>query len=276
MDSRWHKAVLASSTILPVLAAGGVLAEESGVLVLANLIDQSEPLRRVATNPAHEVQIVYTRIDRDDENRPVFRSESWGLDKARYFYPASTVKLPAAILALEKLARLSIESLTRDSEMRTEGVAPAAGATATPSIANHIRDVFLVSDNAAYNRLFEFVEPDALSAGMQERGFAGTRIFHRVGSGSRAEGETALNAIEFFNASGHRIHAQPGIPLTRDYASPEPILRGVGYLADGQLIREPKDFANLNAFPEPPPSPSRWRPGDGEGKKQIPISKLEP
>jgi len=208
MDSRWHKAVLASSTILPVLAAGGVLAEESGVLVLANLIDQSEPLRRVATNPAHEVQILYTRIDRDDANRPVFQSESWGLDEARYFYPASTVKLPAAILAIEKLAKLSIEGLTRDSEMRTQGVAPAPGAT--PSIASHIRDVFLVSDNAAYNRPFEFVGPDALSAGMQERGFAGTRIFHRVGSGSRAEGETALNAIAFFNASGHRIHAQPG------------------------------------------------------------------
>ena len=42
------------------------------------------------------VQVIYTRIDRDKKGRPVFTSHRYGVDSARYYYPASTVKLPDA------------------------------------------------------------------------------------------------------------------------------------------------------------------------------------
>ena len=52
----------------------------------------------------HRIQIIYTQIDRDADNTPSFRSFSFRLNADEYFYPASTVKLPAAVLALEKVA----------------------------------------------------------------------------------------------------------------------------------------------------------------------------
>ena len=46
------------------------------------------------------VQIIYTQIDRDENNTPSFTSYTYRLNENEYFYPASTVKLPAAALAL--------------------------------------------------------------------------------------------------------------------------------------------------------------------------------
>ena len=60
-------------------------------------------------NPAlYDVQIVYTQINRDAQNRPSFKTYRYQVDKDRYFYPASTVKLPAVLLALEKLNGLGL------------------------------------------------------------------------------------------------------------------------------------------------------------------------
>src|ERR1700744_1383184 len=60
----------------------------------------------------NEVQILYTQIDRDQNNVPHFKSYSYRLNPNHYFYPASTVKLPTAIFALEKLNELNIKGLT--------------------------------------------------------------------------------------------------------------------------------------------------------------------
>jgi hypothetical protein len=49
-----------------------------------------------------EIQIIYTQIDRDESNLPSFQSFYYQVDSNRYFYPASTVKLPLCLLALEK------------------------------------------------------------------------------------------------------------------------------------------------------------------------------
>src|ERR1700752_3223453 len=49
------------------------------------------------------VQVIYTQIDRDKNNRPTFTNYYFNVDPAQYYYPASTVKLPTALLALEKI-----------------------------------------------------------------------------------------------------------------------------------------------------------------------------
>ena len=77
----------------------------------------------LADERRHRLQILYTQIDRDSNNRPHFRSFGHGLTED-YFYPASTVKLPAAILALEKLNDLAVPGLTRDTPLRIGVGAP--------------------------------------------------------------------------------------------------------------------------------------------------------
>ena len=48
------------------------------------------------------VQIVFTQIDRNKQGVPKFTSHTYNVNKQNYFYPASTVKMPIAFLALEK------------------------------------------------------------------------------------------------------------------------------------------------------------------------------
>src|SRR5260370_22477382 len=44
------------------------------------------------------VQVIYTRIDRDKNNTPSFKDFYFNVNDNNYFYPASTVKFPVAVL----------------------------------------------------------------------------------------------------------------------------------------------------------------------------------
>ena len=60
----------------------------------------------------YRLQIIYTQITRDDKGMPRFKNYTYHLDSTNYFYCASLVKLPCAILALEKTKNLRIYSNT--------------------------------------------------------------------------------------------------------------------------------------------------------------------
>ncbi len=49
-----------------------------------------------------------------------FTDHYFNVSDSSYFYPASTVKLPVAILALQKLNELKIKGLDKNSTMITE------------------------------------------------------------------------------------------------------------------------------------------------------------
>ena len=60
----------------------------------------------ILNNPNdHYLQIAYTQIDRNSNQEPIFTLYTFNVDNKKYFYPASTVKFPAAVLALDKLRR---------------------------------------------------------------------------------------------------------------------------------------------------------------------------
>jgi hypothetical protein len=198
----------------------------------------------------HRLQILYTQIDRDDGNRPRFRSFSYGLTEA-YFYPASTVKLPAAVLALEKLNDLALPGLTRDTALRIE--AGTAGQTAVerdptkpdglPTIGHYIEKIFLVSDNDAFNRLYEFLGQREVNERLWRRGFEDARILRRLEAGRDPDENRATNPFVFFD--GDRVlHRQPLARNRDEWTVDRPEVRqGRGYLRDGALVEEPFDFS---------------------------------
>ena len=72
----------------------------------------------IINNPdQHAMQIVYTQIDRDSTQVPQFTTHAFNVKPKKYFYPASTVKFPAAVLALDKLRRYESLSITKDSKL---------------------------------------------------------------------------------------------------------------------------------------------------------------
>ena len=66
------------------------------------LASDNPKIKRVMDNAKdHEIQIIYTQILRDKKSKVSFKDYTYNLNDTNYFYPASTIKLPIAILALE-------------------------------------------------------------------------------------------------------------------------------------------------------------------------------
>jgi hypothetical protein len=221
------------------------------------LASQPERFKTVLQDPEkYRVQIIYTQIDRDADNRPTFTSYTYRVDPDRYFYPASTVKLPAALLALEKINELGIEGLTRDSTMLTDvasdwqtpALTDPSSPTGLPSVGHYIRKILLVSDNDAYNRLYEFIGQEAFNESLHEKGYENTRIFHRLEVARSAEENARTNPVRFVDGDTVLYEQGPQVSST-DYSHDEPILLGRAEMVDGERLERPKDFSGNNVFP---------------------------
>lgn len=233
------------------------LAEDSPLL---DRIIGSLPAAQSATalDPVHEVQILYVQIGRD-KTGPTFTEHSWHLDPDRYFYPASTVKLPVALFALEKLAALKVAGLHRDTTMLTDADQPwqtsrlldPSARSGMPSVAHDLRKIFLVSDNASYNRLYEFVGSEIIRRRSDALGLKGTHIFHRLGIGHDRDHDRVGNPIRFVDEQGRLMHSQAGSIAPEIYRPGKKVRKGLGYLRNGVLVEEPMDFSDLNSFPLP-------------------------
>lgn len=188
----------------------------------------------------HRVQIIYTQIDRDADNKPTFRSYSYRLNADEYFYPASTVKLPTALVALEKVANL--ENVHRETVMLV------GDDQSGKSIARYVREILLVSDNVAFNRLYDFAGQAQLNESMRESHFEGTRIMHRLSVPLSIEENRRTGPVRFV-ADGKTLYEQPVARSAVDYAAPEPVFLGRAEVVGDDLLERPKDFSTKNAFP---------------------------
>jgi len=227
------------------------------VNVLAGLIEKlPEPLRLVARAPEHEVQILYVQIERR-ENGPVFTEHGWQLNEEKYFYPASTVKMPVALLALEKLNRLKVDGLDRNTTLLTlkkrdwqsARMMDPTSTTGMPSIAHDLRKIFLVSDNDSYNRLFEFVGSEEIRRRCDALGRKQTHIFHRLSVGRGSDHDRHGNPIRFVNKEGEVIYEQAETIAPTIYPHGMEVKKGRAYRKGGMLVNEPMSFSGLNFFP---------------------------
>ncbi|SMB97709.1 conserved hypothetical protein [Hymenobacter roseosalivarius DSM 11622] len=278
----------------------GALLGLSGLTSHSATAQNGNPLRRLlhadtarfgrvlCAPEQYRIQIIYTQINRDAQNKPHFRSYTYGgANLRRYFYPASTVKLPAAVLALEKLRQLRAQypELTPESPVRIDSafagqarvVRDSTSPTGRASMAHYIRKVLLVSDNDAYNRLYEFLGPGRLNAELRRRGYRRARLLHRLSVGDQEPGSRHTNPMVFFTDSALQT------PVYQQEAGffagtwPRLGLKGEklgrGYLQGDKLVEQPLDFstknyislANLQAvlravlFPESLPAKRRFQ-----------------
>lgn len=238
------------------------------LLGLSNqLVAQKHPLRQIlksqpdwdtllANKDRYQIQIIYTQINRNAKNVPSFESYTFGLDTNLYFYPASTVKMPAAFLALEKINKLKVENLTKFSTMRTGvGKAPqtaaetdSSAANGLPSLAQYIKKIFLVSDNDAFNRLYEFLGQEYINKQLWEKGYHRSRIVHRLAvPGYDVESNKYTNPVAFYDDQGNEVYRQGQV---HSQAYPKLNLRkqvrGIGYMDDSTFVAKPFDFLNKN------------------------------
>jgi len=198
------------------------------------------------------VQIIYTQINRDSKNRPSFTDYTFNLHN-QYFYPASTVKMPIAFLALEKLNELNIAGVNKYTTMITDSAASRQDIVYTnpqaidsrPTIADYIKQIFLVSDNDAFNRLYEFLGQGTIQKKLLEKGYTDAVIRHRLQINLSDEQNRATNPVSFYDTSGKLLYWQQAQYNTNTFPTFD-VKLGKGYMEGNKLVQEPFDFSSKN------------------------------
>ena len=199
------------------------------------------------------VQIIYTQINRSAKGAIDLKPHFFNVNPHNYFYPASTVKLPIVLLALQKLQELKNRDIDRNTPMITEPAFPEqtfvyndpSSIDGKPSIAQYIKKILLVSDNDAYNRLYELLGQEYINAEMKKKGYADVQILHRLNIFLTEEENRRTNTIKFLGGDGKVLYEQSPQLNHIKYAARKDTI-GKGYYSGGKLINRAMDFSKKN------------------------------
>lgn len=221
-------------------------------------IPEKYPLLKQVLNNSdkYQVQILFSTVMREEDGKVSFMDHSFALNDDTYFYPASTVKLPVAILALEWLESQQIAGLTKESIMHTDSVRPSqlpaysdsTSPNLQPSIGHYIKKILLVSDNDAYNRLYELLGQDYINQSLQAKGLTHTVINHRLSMPMSEEENRHFNPIRFYAENGERRYSLDARNTDVIYKNVGKPTIGKAYYQSGVLMEEPMDFTYKNKF----------------------------
>ena len=216
---------------------------------------QDSVTKKVLANPkTYRYQLVYTKIDRDQNGIPHFTNYTLHADPENYFNPASMVKMPLAFLAMEKLYELNLPGVNKYTTMQFDSnyqrqVAMYADSSAEnkkPSIAHFIKRAFLISENDPYNRLYQFVGQGPTNQKLIAKGYTSTKITRQF-MGYTEDQNRHTNGIQFMDEKG-----LPILKLAPQYNKDSfqfgaPILIGEAHWnSKDQVVNAPFDFTRHN------------------------------
>ena len=202
------------------------------------------------------VQIIYTQIDRNKNNQPIFTNYYFNVDSRKYYYPASTVKLPTALLALERLNQLGSLGVKRNSSMVTEAAFSKQTAVyndpttpdGRPNIEHYIKKILLVSDNDAFNRLYELLGQEYINAELHKKGYGNIDILHRLSIFMTEEENRHTNPVRFYDDSSRLLFEQAMQYNRQPYPARKDSV-GSAYYRGDKLVTQPMNFSNKNKLP---------------------------
>lgn len=239
------------------LTANTSPASKASPLLTAWVADAAQTIGQPAMASAPDqfrLQLLLTDIQRNPEGGVTLQQHQYRSD-AEYLYPASTVKLAIAALALEYLQQLSVYGVTADSVMHTEPLLPGdvmisrddSAAAGVPTVRHYVKKILLVSDNDAYNRLYELLGQQHINTRLAALGFVDAEILHRLERPLSVQDNRASNAIAFYDATGRLLYRQPAREAPALAARPfTPV--GNDYLQAGKLQGKPLDFSQKNRW----------------------------
>ena len=184
-----------------------------------------------------EVQIILTELKKR-KNGFTIHKKKFNVDKKNYFYPASSIKLPIALLTIEKINENP--NLNINSEFSIEGD------SIITTFKKEITDLFIISSNESYNRLFEFLGQDYINKKLKQKGFKDFSISHRL---STKESDNLKTKEINFYRNGEINQIQKSInnkPLTK--LNLKNLNKGVGFILDNELQNKSMDFSRKNYF----------------------------
>jgi hypothetical protein len=196
------------------------------------LASDSDKIQKVMQNlEAHEVQIMVTDSEGNDF--------SFQVNDEMYFYPASSVKFPIAILALEKIA--TVPHITSETDFMVEGD------SLQTTLRKEVKKIFAVSDNEAYNRLFEFLGQDEIEQQLNKKNLSPARISHRL-STDNAYATVTKQTLFLYNDTVY-YETRPTQNKSIEALTLQKTQKGKGFYRNDSLIAQPMDFSKKNYLP---------------------------
>ncbi len=203
---------------------------------LSSYLNQQYWYHQIQSNPKYELHTRIVQLQDGNLTTVLLNDQT-----NNYFYPASTVKLLTCLAALEKINQLPKINIHSTYYIEAD--------TAPHSIARDLELIFAISDNAANNRLFDFVGRDAINAMMQRCGLQHTRIAHRLSSARSADARgLPIRFVDAQNQTIGTIQIQDG-PISPLPPGLVKLQKGKGYYRNGQLVHAPMDFSEKNVYP---------------------------
>ncbi|MGH9381212.1 MAG: serine hydrolase [Thermoanaerobaculia bacterium] len=205
----------------------------------------------------YRLQVVLGLVETGPDGQPVLVQHGFRLG-AEYFYPASSVKLFAAAAALERLAELREQTglaVTADTPLiyhpLFSGEQRVAGDSTNLdggfiTVRHEVRKIFLVSDNEAFNRLYELVGQDGLEASLARAGFPDARIVHRLDEPHTPEEDRRFPQIELVGEDFRHTLPERSSELLAPLPPIPGLEVGTAHIADGERIDEPFDMSSKN------------------------------
>ena len=206
----------------------------------------------LAAAEAHRFQIVITEVIRDKAVTLTTHSYRAGVE---YYYPASAIKTFASVAALRELALLKMDretpvaickgSAKKCTTTRDRSNQPGEKIT----LGHEIRKMQIVSDNGAFNRLYDFVGHAAMNTSLVPLGFPSLRFGHRLSTRETAEQHRHTPAMELRPARGKgdvvRIPERTSEYVPASHGVPNTLV-GSGVKVDGKIVEGPKEFEGRN------------------------------
>ncbi len=217
-------------------------------------IVEEPKFQKILADSSHQVQIIYTEIERKKNGTIKLHSVQHGLNNDLYFYPASTIKFPTAILAMQRLNELGLNldhsvKIGADHFSQIAVSKDSSAINNLPSIGHYAKKIFLVSDNDAQNRLFEFLGPSYIHAELQKRGLTNTIIRHRLLGGLYGEANLYFNPFWIYE-NDSILYYRKGYKTEYEFQDlkKQKQIRGKAYWSDENqmIIKEAFDFSSKN------------------------------
>ncbi len=201
-------------------------------------------------------QIIYTQIERNGKNKPKLTNYGFNVDK-QFYHLASLIKLPLAVVVLEKLTQLKSKGVSLDDSISvltgtcSKELINYLASFKRPTIRLVMKDMFIVSDNNAYNLFYDLCGLDDFNTRMKELGLENTLLLNRFASCS-PEGNRTTNTVQLFNTDSKKLTYTFESKTAKTDWKLNPKLPhefGKKHLEGGKKVKGPKSFLLNNYAP---------------------------
>ena len=214
---------------------------------IKSAIKEDEFVRKIIRDKDnYEIQILYTEVSKNNLGQTEFKDFQFQLNDEKYFYPASTIKLPIVIMTLSKINELRAEgsNISLKSKLKLSLINNKKEIIIKDSISsfqNLIADVFLVSDNSASNVLIDFLGYNYFNSSMINAGYENTYLNHKFNPDPFVDSSWIITTLDndVISSKENKRNVIAGSNISN-------LKKGERSLVNGKIINESMDFSLKN------------------------------